>query len=124
MNEINFTSTYQFPTSQPHVNRATRAIMARTLRRYKDFNIVTEYKMPQHSNKNGRVSVPEEFDNVMEWLLRRFHFRNFKKFPMHAASIEKFDTACPGMIRRRVFEQFGPVKNKAKQHAFRYNKNV
>lgn len=122
MNDVNFTSSYHFPLSQPHINKTKRVSLEKTLKNCQDFGIITSYRVPQHAHRNGRISVPEKYDEIVENILKKFHFTSFKKFPMHAATLDKFDGACSGMIRRGNFLQFGPIKCKHNKNTFRYNK--
>lgn len=113
-NNINFTSSYRFPMTQPGVTRFKRESLEPELMKHLDK--ISSMQIPNTGKGNGRISVKEVYDGFVEGILKRFGFRRYQKLPLHDASIEDVDAAVRNLSKTNDYQQKGmqkkPFKNK------------
>lgn len=115
-NNINFTSSYRFPMTQPGVTRFKRESLEPELMKHADK--IGAFKIPNTGKGNGRISVKEAYDGFVEGLLKRFGFKRYQKFPLHDASIDDVDAAVKNFVKTNDYQQKGmqkkPMKHRRK----------
>lgn len=107
-NTINFTSSYRFPMTQPGLNRAKReALVPELLKHSGEIDI---FQIPKTGKGNGRISVNEIYDSLVEQLLKKFGFKRYQKLPLHEVSIDKVDEYVKTMRQTGDYIQKGMQK--------------
>ncbi len=111
-NNINFTSSYRFPMTQPGVTRFKRESLKPELMKHLDK--VSTFQIPNTGKGYGRVSTKEIYDGFVEGLLKHFGFKRYQKLPLHDASIEEVDFAVRNLGKTNDYQQKGMQKKAAK----------
>ncbi len=112
-NNINFTSSYRFPMTQPGVTRFKRENLKPELMKHLDK--ITAFQIPNTGKGNGRISVKEAYDGFIEGMLKRFGFKRYQKLPLHGLSIDDVDAAVRNLSKTNDYQQKG-MQKKAIKH--------
>lgn len=113
-NQVSFGSSYKFAMTQAGVNRTKREILKPTLEKYSDR--INNFQIPNTGQGNGRISVAEAYDSLVEGILKRFNFKVYQKMALHDVPISTVDEAVRGFAKTGDYVQKGKQKKGMYKH--------